>query len=223
MKYLTLAEIRAKAIALLLFISVILMTSCQTNEPENEGVRSEGNIAYISVADPSRYVEPFESLRLGVLFDFDLQLLDGKHSWVNLWVEHYIEGEKADPFVPTQLTYGFHPDEGPIDDTIGMGLIKVSSEEPLIFLYSRDTTIWPVNIDHLAGGIAATWKSAISSDKIGLSDGETLILAYYRKFDGAGRFFDVQDEAQLEEMLRESHSVLLLKLKVTLSEDEDMM
>jgi len=55
-------------------------------------------------------VNTFEDLNLGILFDFDFTLPNADNSWVNLWVERYIDGEKESQRL-TQLSYGNSPNE----------------------------------------------------------------------------------------------------------------
>ena len=70
--------------SILLFI-LILSSGC-TNTSEK--------VATISVNSDSEYVNTFEDLNLGILFDFDFSLPNADKSWVNLWVDRYTLMEK---------------------------------------------------------------------------------------------------------------------------------
>lgn len=102
---------------------------------------SSGNIATISVNSDSKYVNTFEDLNLGILFDFHFKLPNAEKSWVNLWVERYKDGKKETQPL-TQLSYGNSPnkvDEG----QLGFGMINPYSEDTLVFLYGPGVRTQP--------------------------------------------------------------------------------
>jgi hypothetical protein len=62
----------------------------------------------ISIHSDSDYVNTFDDLNLGVLFDFDFYMPNADERWVTLWVEKYVEGEKDSQSL-AELSYGNSP------------------------------------------------------------------------------------------------------------------
>ncbi|MDV2884834.1 hypothetical protein RYX45_06565 [Alkalihalophilus pseudofirmus] len=190
---------------------ILFSAGCST------GVFQSNNNPTIKAAPNSDYVEAFEAMHLGILFDFELYVPDADKRWVNLWVERYHKGE-LDPEPLTHLSYGSQPSdksEGPL----GFGLINPNTEDPLIFLYAPGVSIIPSSIEEelqVEQGGASTWSYAISEDTPkSVELGETVLLAAYRQSStGKISSVDFESEEDIEQMLEEDSTVLLLKMKI---------
>ncbi|WP_339212437.1 hypothetical protein [Solibacillus sp. FSL W8-0372] len=167
----------------------------------------------IEVNSESEYVDTFKDLNLGILFDFNIKLPNAVKSWVNLWVERYIDGElESEPL--TQLSYGNSPNKVQ-EGHLGFGMINTSSEEMLVFLYGPSVRTNPERIEKEAkSGIISGAEYAIGNDKVELELGETKILGVYREKAGSMRTFDFQDEDSINQMIQQDDEVLLLKIKL---------
>lgn len=189
-----------------IFIFVLVMSSGCTI--------SNDKTATISVNSDSEYVNTFEDLNLGILFDFDFTLPDADKSWVNLWVERYNDGTKETQPL-TQLSYGNSPnkvDEG----SMGFGMINPNTEAPLVFLYGPDVRTQPQIIKKESNANRlSTWDYAIGEKEVELKMGETKILAVYRETENDSlRTVDLQDEETVKEMIEQKDTVLVLKVKI---------
>lgn len=189
-----------------IFIFVLVMSSGCTI--------SNDKTATISVNSDSEYVNTFEDLNLGILFDFDFTLPDADESWVNLWVERYNDGTKETQPL-TQLSYGNSPnkvDEG----SMGFGMINPNTEAPLVFLYGPDVRTQPQIIKKESNANRlSTWDYAIGEKEVELKMGETKILAVYRETENDSlRTVDLQDEETVKEMIEQEDTVLVLKVKI---------
>lgn len=176
---------------------------------------SSGNIATISVNSDSEYVNTFEDLNLGILFDFHFKLPNADKSWVNLWVERYNGGKKESQPL-TQLSYGNSPnkvDEG----QLGFGIINPYPEDTLVFLYGPGVRTEPSIIEiESKTDIFSAWDYAFGNEEVELELGETKILAVYRE-TGSNSIstVDLQDEEAVNRMIEQDDMVLLLKVKIT--------
>ncbi|MFD2043680.1 hypothetical protein ACFSTA_04735 [Ornithinibacillus salinisoli] len=175
---------------------------------------SSDKIATISVNSDSEYVNTFEDLHLGILYDFDFKLPNADKSWVNLWVERYIDGKK-DSQPLTQLNYGNSPKEVE-EGHLGFGMINPNSEDTLVFLYGPGVSSQPSIIEKdYKAEFLSSWDYAIGDEEVELEFGETTILAAYRE-SGSNLIntVDLQDEESVKRMIKKDDMVLLLKLKV---------
>ncbi|WP_332699430.1 hypothetical protein [Halalkalibacter lacteus] len=171
-------------------------------------------IATISVNTDSEYVNTFEDLNLGILFDFDFKLPNADKSWVNLWVERYNDGEKESQPL-TQLSYGNSPNE--VDEGhLGFGMINPNSEDTLVFLYGPAVRTQPSIIEKKTKtDIFSSWDYAIGNEEVELEIGETKILAAYRETESNSiSTVDLQDEESVNRMIKQDNIVLLLKVKI---------
>ena len=168
----------------------------------------------IEVNSESEYVDTFDDLNLGVLFDFNIKLPNADKSWVNLWVERYIDGElESEPL--TQLSYGNSPNKVQ-EGHLGFGMINTSAEDDmLVFLYGPSVRTNPERIVKEAkSGVFSGTDYAIGNDKVELELGETKILGVYRETAGSMRTFDYQDDDSINQMIQQDDEVILLKIKV---------
>lgn len=190
-----------------LLLILIVSSGCAT-------ISGEEKIT-IEVNSESEYVNTFDDLNLGVLFDFNIKLPNADKSWVNLWVERYIDGElESEPL--TQLSYGNSPNKVQ-EGHLGFGMINTSSEEDtLVFLYGPSVRTHPEKIEKEAkSGVFRGSEYAIGNDKVELELGQTKILGIYRETEGSSmRTFDFQDEDSVNQMIQQDDEVLLLKIKV---------
>lgn len=189
----------------ILFFILILSTGCTNTSVD---------VATISVNSDSEYVNTFEDLSLGILFDFDFTLPNADKSWVNLWVERYIDGEKeSQPLV--ELSCGNSPNEV-AEGHLGFGMINPNSEDTLVFLYGPAVSIHPSIIEsEPKTDVFSAWDYAIGNEEVELDLGETTILAAYRETESDSiRTVDLQDEDSVNEMIKQDNMVLLLKLKI---------
>lgn len=175
---------------------------------------SDDKTATISVNSKSDYVNTFEDLNLGILFDFDFTLPNADKSWVNLWVDRYNNGTK-DTQPLTRLSYGNSPnkvDEGPM----GFGMINPNSEDTMVFLYGPDVWTQPKIIEkEFTENSLSTWDYAIGKGKVTLKMGETKVLAVYRETEnGSLHSVDLQDEENVKEIIEQDDTVLVLKIKI---------
>ncbi|WP_336046207.1 hypothetical protein [Solibacillus ferritrahens] len=190
-----------------LLLILIVSSGCAT-------ISGEEKIT-IEVNSESEYVNTFDDLNLGVLFDFNIKLPNADKSWVNLWGERYIDGElESEPL--TQLSYGNSPNKVQ-EGHLGFGMINTSSEEDtLVFLYGPSVRTHPEKIEKEAkSGVFRGSEYAIGNDKVELELGQTKILGIYRETEGGSiRTFDFQDEDSINQIIQQDDEVLLLKIKV---------
>ena len=190
--------------SILLFILIVSSGCTNTSE----------KVATISVNSGSEYVNTFEDLNLGILFDFDFTLPNADKSWVNLWVDRYIDGEKeSQPLI--QLSYGNSPNEVE-EGHLGFGMINPNSKSTLVFLYGPAVSTHPSIIERESmTDVSSSWDYAIGNEKVDLDIGETKILAAYRETESNSiRTIDLQDEDSVNEMIKQDNMVLLLKVKI---------
>ncbi len=171
-------------------------------------------VATISINADSEYVNTFEDLDLGIVFDFDFTLPNADNSWVDLWVERYIDGEKESQPL-TKLSYGNSPNEVE-DGHLGFGMINTKSEDTLVFLFGPDVRNHPSIIEKTPKtDIFINWDYAIGNEEVELEIGKTKILAVYRETErNSIRTVDLQDEDAVNEMIKQDNMVLLLKVKI---------
>lgn len=156
----------------------------------------------------------FEDLNLGILFDFDFTLPNADKSWVNLWVERYIDGKKESQPL-TQLSYGNSPNEVE-QGHLGFGMINPNLEDTLVFLYGPAVRKYPAIIEREPKtDVSSSWDYAIGNEEVELDIGETKILAaYWETESNSIRTVDLQDEDSVNEMIKQVNMVLLLKVKI---------
>lgn len=175
---------------------------------------SSKKIATISVNSDSEYVNTFEDLNLGILYDFDFKLPNADSSWVNVWVESYKDGVK-EPQPLSQLSYGLSPkkvEEG----NVGFGIINPNTDTPLVFLYGPNVSTTPQKIEKInSPGMFSGWEYAIDDRKVELNLGKTYLLGVYRQSSqNSIRTYDLQDEDEVKKMITEDNMVFLLKIKI---------
>ena len=192
-------------ISSIIFFLFLLSTGC-TN--------SSDKMATISVNSDSEYVNTFEDLNLGILFDFNFTLPNADKRWVNLWVERYIDGE-IEQYPLTQLSYGISPNEVE-EGHLGFGMINPNSEDTLVFLYGPAVRSQPSIIEkEPKTDSISSWDYAIGNEEVELEIGETKILAAYRETESNSiRTVDLQDEESVNRMIKQDNMVLLLKVKI---------
>ena len=177
--------------------------------------------ATISANSDSEYMNTFEELGLGILYDFDFRLPDADNRWVTMWVESYKNGEK-EPQPITELSYGLSPKQVE-EGNIGFGIINPNTDAPLLFLYAPGTTIAPQKIQQNNSSFkVSTWDYAIGDEKVELKLGETNLLGVYRQSSkNSIRAYDLQDENAVKQMINEDSRVLLLKIKIDEAMDDN--
>lgn len=186
---------------------VLAGCSSQANEDEK--------IAYISSHVNSDYEKMFKKMGLGILFDYHLKLPSANQSWVTIWVEGYRNGA-AEPVRITEISYGLSPNQVE-EGLVGFGIINPNSDHPLFLLYSPTASVSPHPVEGKIldpNATISTWDYAIGKEAIGLEAGETKILAVYRQAENSLKTYDYQDLKSINQILDESLTVLLLKIKV---------
>ncbi|MDC3418414.1 hypothetical protein [Aquibacillus salsiterrae] len=175
----------------------------------------EDDVATISANRDSDYVNTFNDLSLGILFDFNFYLPDADGRWVNLWVEKYQDG-KMEAKTIAQLSYGNSPsavEEG----HLGFGMINQNDDETSVFLYGPGVSMRPTLEEALLlENAMSTWDYALPEDeKVELKLNKPTILAGYRQTNGNSmRTYAFNDETSAEKMITEDDLVLLLKIKI---------
>lgn len=170
-------------------------------------------VATIKVNTNSKYVDTFEELNLGVLFDYHFNWLKADETWVNLWVERYEQGN-PEPEIVDQLIFGLSPNKTE-KGNIGFGMIDPSNNTPSVFLYAPGVSNKPTSIErfHQDDGIMG-WEDTIADDTLELQLGETYILAILRESPNNLKFYNYENDMEIEKMLNETRGVLLLKIKI---------
>ncbi|MDL4839475.1 hypothetical protein [Aquibacillus rhizosphaerae] len=168
----------------------------------------------ISVNSESEYVNTFEDLNLGILYDFNFKLPNADKSWVNLWVERYNDG-KIDFQPLTQLSYGNSPNEV-TEGHLGFGMIGPNAEDTLVFLYGPGVSTHPSLIEKESKtDMFSSWDYAIGNEEVELELGETKILAAYRETESNSMStIDLQNEESINKMIKQDDMILLLKIKI---------
>lgn len=135
---------------------------------------------------------------------------------MKVWVEGYQDGEPMKPMSLAVVSYGASP-EPTAEGHMGMGIINAADNKPLIFLYSSEATAVPQAMDQVLnreGVSGSSWGYAIGDEEMGLEAGETKVLAVYREVENIMNSYDYQDPQQLNQMIKDDMTVLLLKIKV---------
>lgn len=163
----------------------------------------------------SEYTTTFQALNIGTLFDFEFYSPTVDENWVTIWVERYVDGVK-DPLPITEISFSnghYEIGKGPL----GFGIINPNAEESFVFLYGPSVSTQPSKIENLfKKDFPSAWGYAISDKKIKIELEETMLLAVYRQ-SGQKNFMravDLQDESDLEKMINEDSTVLLLKIRI---------
>ncbi|SEA25024.1 hypothetical protein SAMN05421743_103299 [Thalassobacillus cyri] len=189
------------------FIFLLLISAGCTKDIETP--------ATIAKTPDSDYRNTFEGLNLGMLWDFEFYLPEADKRWVTLWVERYEEGEKESEPV-TQLSYGMGPKEVE-EGQLGLGIISPHLEEPSVFLYAPGSSQSPRKMtEGFKPEFPSAWGYAIGEEKVELKLGETMVLGGYRQSstEGSIQVQDFQSKESIEEMIKEDHTMLLLKIKI---------
>lgn len=175
---------------------------------------SKEDISTISVHSDSVYVTTFKDLNLGTVYDFDLKNYNADSNWVNIWVEHYKDGE-MDPQPVTKLTYGMSPNRVE-EGRIGMAIVETDDDSPFVILYSPSAKTSMRKVGELPSvNVFRGWDSAIGEEEQELELGETYLLGAYRVSAGNSiRTYDLQDEEQVKKMINDDSHVFLLKIKL---------
>ncbi|WP_085994305.1 hypothetical protein [Oceanobacillus senegalensis] len=189
----------------ILLCCILLISGCDN---------SKDKVATISAHSDSEYVQTFEDLHLGILFDFDFKLLHADKHWVDLWMERYQNGIKESQPL-TQLSYGNSPNHGN-EGQLGFGVINPISEDTFVFLYGPDVRTEPSRIEkETKDDMLTSWDYAIGDEEVELALGETKILAVYRETEGNSiRTVDYQDKESLNNMIKQDDMVWLLKIRI---------
>ncbi|MCT2538240.1 hypothetical protein NC661_10590 [Aquibacillus koreensis] len=192
--------------SIVMIICVLISVGCSSQESKSPT---------ISINAESEYVNTFEKLDLGLIFDFDFHLPNADQTWVTLWVEKYSEGKKDTEPVAI-LSYGNSPSEVE-EGLLGFGMLNQNTDDTAIFLYGPGVSIEPRNIDLLPeSNLMSSWDYALQDDeKLELQLGETKILASYRETQGNGMStISLSSEEEVEKLIQDNDLVLLLKIKV---------
>ncbi|WP_139997430.1 hypothetical protein [Paenibacillus paridis] len=202
---------------IMLFSYLILLGGC-SNEP-----KLEEKIAYISKVKNPQDSKTFNDLHFGILNDFNIKLTEADKSWVTLWVEGYINGEKTIPFRLKQFTYGEHRTNKVAEGPLGFGIINSQLEDDTsLFWYSYEMSEPPQIIENILNseGVGKTTRYfAIGDDEVGLASGETKVLGVYRQLVNPYKVYDYQDINQIGQMINEDKTVLLL-LKISVEKKD---
>ncbi len=101
------------------------------------------------------------------------------------------------------------------EGNIGFGMLNREKGAYSAFLYapSVKTGLQTIELDSLER--FSKWDYAIGDEKVDLKLNETYLLAAYRLSSGNSiRTYNIQDKADLEKMISEDHTVLLLKIEI---------
>lgn len=206
---------------ILLIVTVLMLSLIGCNKQEIK----DDKVAYIKANLNSEYEKVYKDLGLGILYDFDYKLPYADQSWVNIWVEGYLDGKKMEPFHLTELSYGLNP-EPMVEGRMGFGLINPTSEDGSLFLYSGQVKAPPKRLNNQMqlhnNTMASSWDYAIGDEQIGLNSGETRLLGVYRKTNKKTiSSYDYQDSQSVEKMIQDESVVLLLKIKVEIDKKSE--
>lgn len=192
-------------ILVLIIVSMIFNTGCSRNK----------NIAYISANTNSEYNNTFKELNLGTFFDFNLKLLNADKSWVTIWVEAYSNGKAVKPDHIIELSYGLSP-EKVMKGHMGFGILNYNAG-PKVFIISNNirTNFKSIDDNLLSKDLASSSGYTIGSKLIGIEPGKEVILAVYNQVKGSTvKVYDYKDSNSIKQIINESATVLLLKIKV---------
>ncbi|MFD2762373.1 hypothetical protein [Lentibacillus juripiscarius] len=181
---------------------------------------ANNQVATITANPNSTYETTFKDLGIGVLYDFNFYLPDADKRWVRMWVERYRDGQK-DPQPLTQISYGLSPKKVK-EGHLGFGIINPDNEHSSIFLYAPGVSQKPKKIKQsINTNLPRSGGYAIGDGKVELELGKTNILAVYRRASEKGsiKLYDFQKENELEQMIKNDKTVLLLKLKTEKREE----
>lgn len=187
----------------ILFSFLLLLTGCTQ-------VKQSEEIATISANKESPYLQTFSDLNLGTLFDFDFYLPNADKRWVDIWVESYENGKKNEHNL-TDLSYGLNLKE--IEEGhIGFGIINSDENKQQVFLYTPGVKSKPQNIESIPYSLTG-WQYAI--DETELEIGQTYLLAAYQQTSKDSiRTYNLQDEEDVKQMIKDDTRVYLLKIKI---------
>lgn len=206
---------KMKVLAPFILLGTLLLSSCANIEDKT---------AEIKPMPDSDYVKTFEELNLGNLFDFEFELENADKRWVRLWVERYQDGEKdREPI--TELMYG----QSPISDEtskghVGFGIIQSNESEPSYFLYAPGVSSAPnKSVEKTMSDTSmTTWDYAFPDEKVDLLLNEEKVLAAYRSTSSNQmRTYDLGKKDDVEKMIQEDTEVLLLKIKIKESDEDN--
>ncbi|WP_217586267.1 hypothetical protein [Lentibacillus saliphilus] len=200
---------RKSYVCLFVIIVFLLMTTTSCSES-----KSENTLPTISIAQDSNYEKTFDDLGLGILFDFNFYLPQADKRVVKLSVEKYENGRKASEPV-AQLVYGNSLNE--VDEgRLGFGMLNTDSEDMLSVLYSPHVSqIDAMNVSSDRPRASAWYYAFGEEEEIKLTLGEPQLLAAYRETEKSViKIVDLQDEASVQQMIKDHDLVLLLKLTV---------
>lgn len=171
------------------------------------------NIATIRINHDSNYIDTFENLSMGNIFDFEFTLPEAENKWVTLWVERYIDGVKdTEPLI--SLNYGESLNEVE-EGHLGFGLADIDSDESLAILYAPGVSTRSVIEHESKEGVFSSWDYTVDEDPIELEISVAKVLAIYREVEGDSiHTLYVDDEQAVEEAIEQSDLVYVLKIMI---------
>ncbi|GAA4077614.1 hypothetical protein [Amphibacillus indicireducens] len=189
---------------LILFLIIILSAGCTSKN---------NNVATLRVNQDSNYVETFEDLSLGNIFDFEFTLPEAENKWVNLWVDSYVDGVKqADPLI--SLNYGNSLNEAD-EGHLGFALVTLDSADLLAILYAPGVSGRGVIERNPQEGVISSFEIINEQESIEIKTGEPTILAVYRETTNHSiRTVNLKDAASVEQIIKQDDLVYLLKIKI---------
>lgn len=187
---------------------VLLAAACSTSAED-----MEDTYAILRQQVDSGDDATFKRLNLGMLFDFELELPHADESWVYIWVERYSMGKKEEqPII--SLSYGLDPSKRS-KGMMGFAVIKGNSGIDQLLLYSPTTSTGLIHVEDITIDSGANMWGYTSDKPIVLKSGEEKTLAFYRQVEATSiETLDPADEKQLQRMIEQDNTVLLMKIKV---------
>lgn len=193
-------------------ITILLLTSCAKTEGENH------DIAILSPYKDRSHAESIKLAGLGHLLDYQIQLPRANESWIQVWIEGYVDGKQVQEDPIWGLSFGHSPlakETGPL----GVGFIPFE-DSVLVYGYGLGARLSPTRLpDEYSVAIknANLAYAATEEDAIRLQAGESRIIGTYwqMKVGESLRSADFSNEEDVMAFTQEHSVVLLVKIQVT--------
>lgn len=192
--------------AFILFLMIVVAGGCSNETPE----RKIGTIAIHSNSD---YEETLQSLNLGMVFDFHLNIPKSDRRWIHLWVESYHDQNIDEPIHVTDLQFTHEHSDKAI--RVGCALINPDLVHPSIVLYGAGATSRFDQLEEFFEGATDwSWDYAIPNQTVDLTVGKEMVLGLVRKEGPYAGNVDYQDPEVIRELVQDHEGVLVLKMEI---------
>ena len=194
-----------------LLLLAVVISGCNVSEASEKST-------VVKLSQNEDRKQAFTDLNVVSVLDFDLTWRDADETELFIWAEQYKDGRLDPEQIISLSTYSEETKE---NGNIGMGIADVNSETPMVVLYAPGSAMRSELENKLDYTNAAYgWEAAIGEESLKVEEGKTYLLGVYRVSDGLSiASYDLQNEGEVERMIKDDRTGFLLKMKVEKKEE----